>query len=701
MAKEASIIKEDFLLELWVEEIPSGYITHALTCLKKYICDSLDNHKVNYKSAYTYGTPNRLVVYIEKVAVFSEKETKEVYGPSEKMLLDDNKQFTIQAQGFAKKFNIKPEHIKIKDGRGVVSITSGNEKTRTILARVLPELILKIEFPKTMVWEQTQFRFARPIRNIVALLGKDVVHFRVAGVKSSKKTLGLHVYSEKFIIINNPQQYAQKLKDNCVIVDPVKRKEAIIKLAQQSLKNYNANISYDETLIEEICFLVEHPVAIVGSFNKEFLDLPGIVLISCLKDKQKFLTVVDKAGKLLPYFVGFRNGVSEHQDIVREGYEKVVEARLRDVKFFFEKDKQTKLEERVEKLHAVVQNEQLGSLHQKVSRIMVLAGGIAQELKLSQNEQSMLQRAVKLCKTDLITEMVFEYPELQGIIGGIYAGLDGEAPEVAQAISQHYRPLQMGEPLPENIIGKILAIADKIDSLNSSFVLGYIPKGSGDPYGLRRMALGIINIALENNFEISIQSILNKSIELFPEELHEKNMDALANALDFIKQRLSVQFSSLGFSYDTVDAILSSPGWGKSLVNTKVRLQALKEIRSHQNFEPFIILYKRAANILRQASEMKLEFEGDCDPKLFKQKEETDLWERCSNLEKTYFDCLNKREYNKLFFALLEFKDPLNSFFDKVMVMVDAEALKINRLKLIKKFNSYFAPLADFSKIGN
>lgn len=696
---KGTLERDDFLLELWVEEIPAGYIKKAIPQLEALFAKYLREKKISFDSISVFGAPNRLVVCAKGIPALIPKEKNLVFGPPEKMLYDEHGSFTVQAKGFAKKYNTVPDRIKIASGKASLEITTGGEKTRLILAKILPEIIGKIEFPKTMVWEETLFRFARPIRNILALLGQEVVRFRIAGINSSNKTVGLHVYSDKRIPVNNAAGYFQKARLNCIIIDPVEREDIILKLSGQILKKYKAKILGDEGLIEEICFLTENPVAVLGSFKKEFLDIPESVLMSCLKDKQKFIPVVDDKGKLMNLFIGFRNGKSEYQDIVREGYERVLEARLRDMQFFFNKDKKTRLEEKVEGLKGVVQNEQLGSLYRKTERTAKLACIIADKLSFSENEKEMTRRAALLAKADLVSEMVFEYPELQGIMGGIYARIDGEPDAVSDAISEHYLPGQIGDAVPGSRPGCAVALADKFDSLCSSFVLGYTPKGSGDPYGLRRMALGAISIILENGYKIPLRSILQPCIAELPAGLREKNAKTFENTLDFIKQRFFVYLSGRGFDYDLIEAILSSYAWDDNLIDTNTRLDVLREVRADDNFEPFILLYRRAANILKQARQKGIEFKDKFDESRLVENEEKALWLKCSEYEKDYKDFLNKKDYKNLFFKLLDFKAVLNNYFDKVLVMVDDETLKGNRLALLERFNGYFIPLADFSKI--
>jgi glycyl-tRNA synthetase beta chain len=374
-------------------------------------------------------------------------------------------------------------------------------------------------------------------------------------------------------------------------------------------------------------------------------------------------------------------------------------ARLADVRFFFEKDKAVKLKDKAHKLKGIIQNEQLGSVYEKTERLKNLVNIIADRLSFVPAEKEKLLRSAELSKADLVTEMVFEYHELQGKMGGVYARSDGEDTDVANAIYEQYLPNFVNDPLPGTKLGGALAFADKIDSLMSSFVLGYLPKGSGDPYGLRRLALGIIRIMFEIKYEFPLNSIVSTAFTYFSEKLRQKNPEASKNMLEFIRQRLSVYFQTNGFDYDIVDAVLSSKEWSANIVNTGMKIENLREIRQNENFEPFVLLYRRASNILKQAREKNIAFEGKFQDSKLIQAEEKDLENKCEELDKDYKDLLINKKYNDLFYKLLDFKELLGSFFDKVLVMAEEEDLKFNRLALIERFSKYFEPLADFSKI--
>jgi len=688
---------EDFLCEIWVEELPVRYIMPAVRQLEA-LCSRLCGERgIMHEGMTTYATQNRLALVVRGMAAVTRHETRTVVGPPRKALYDSQGQLTAAANGFARKYGIAPEQITCENDRAVVRVTIGGEKTAEVLAAALPGIIGSINFPKSMVWEESRFSFARPIRNLVVLFGARVLPVAVAGVKAANKTRGLAGHANRLITIRTARAYAAVLKNHCVLVDPAERKAVIQKLAQQLLAPLGAALVPGETLVDDVCFMVEHPVAIVGSFNKEFLDLPEVALISCLRDTQKFFPVVDARGTLVPYFLGFRNGISQNQAVVREGYCRVVEARLRDIQFFVRKDRQTTLEHKVPSLRRLTQAEELGSVYEKAQRLVSLSSRIAGLLACPPEEEALIGRAALLAKADLVTEMVFEYPELQGTMGGIYAGMDGEDSRVAAAITEQYLPTRLGGPLPQTRLGAILAVADKIDSLCSSFVLGYVPRGSGDPFGLRRMALGMVNIIFAFRFDLPLAVLIDEAFGRLPESLRQKHTQATEALLAFVRQRLAVYFREKGYAHDLVEAVLSYK-W-LDLLGAQARLDAFGAVRVDERFESFILLFRRADNIIAQARQKGCAFDSAPRPEKFTTPEERRLWEVCSMLDADYVGLVQERAFQQLFFRLVEFQIMLHAFFDTVLVMDPDEQVRTNRLSLINHFLQYFFILADCSKI--
>lgn len=693
---------KNVLLEIGTEEIPSSYIAPAIEQMYKFATDMLTNIGLKFSNINTYSTPRRLILIINDVAEKSEDKTQEFNGPSVKAGKDAQGNWTQAIIGFSTKLDVKPEQLLIKDtdkGQYFCYVKQiKGVKAENILAEILPAIIQKIYFPKTMVWESSCMKFARPIRTIVAMYGDKVIKFSLANgsIKSSNKTIGLHTLTTKPIIIDNVDNYKLTLQNNCVLVDQEERRKRIITSINEVADTISSKAILDDELIDEVNQLVEFPTAVLCKFEEKYLKLPPEVLITCMKKKQKCFAIKDAQGKLTNYFIGIRNGKSENQHIVREGYQKVVVARLSDSEFFYDNDIKKSFEASLERLKGLIFQKEIGTVYEKLSRIKNLANFINKENNLNCDENK-INKVVDLSKTDLVSEMVFEYPELQGIMGRIYSKAAGETNDISQAIEQHYYPLSASGPLPENMLAAVVSLADKLDTLVADFAIGLEPSGSADPYGLRRMSIGIIRMIREFMPNTDVEQMIDTALNNLPTKI--KEMDTFKTAKDrlikFLWNRIENIYENEGFKFDEVKCVIipCQKNGIKNLGDIKIKLEALQNLRKETSFESITTIFKRATNILNQAKKQKLNIAENVNVSLLKEEPEQKLYQHYSAIDKELISMLENKEYSKAISKLNDIKPYLDSFFENVMVMCEDENLKLNRIALISyitgRFNSF------------
>ena len=693
---------KNVLLEIGTEEIPSSYIAPALEQMQKFTNDMLTERMVSFGEIKTFATPRRLILTIADVEEKSKDSIQEFNGPSAKAGKDANGNWTQAILGFSNKHQVKPEQLVIKDTpKGqyyTYSKKIKGEKVTKILAEIFPIIIQKIYFPKTMVWESSCLKFARPIRTLVAMYGDKVIKFSLANgaIKSSNKTIGLHTLTTKPIIIKSADVYKETMQNNCVLIDQAERKERIVSSINEVANTISAKAILDESLVNEVNQLVEYPTAVLCKFNEKYLKLPPEVLITCLKKQQKCFAVKDSTGKLTNYFINVRNGKSDNLDIVRAGYEKVVVARLEDSVFFYDNDIKKPFEQSIERLKGLIFQKEIGTVYEKLTRIKTVANFINEENKLNINKDT-LTRVIDLSKTDLVSEMVFEYPELQGIMGRIYSKVAGESDEISKAIEQHYWPLSASGTLPENVLSVVVSLADKIDTVAADFAIGLEPSGSADPYGLRRMAIGIVRMIRDFLPETDFEKILDMALNSLPEKIKEKETfnTAKQRLVKFFWSRIENIYENEGYKFDEVKAvIIPSQKIGlKVLGDIKKKLDALQNLRKESSFESITTIFKRASNILNQARKQKLNISDIVKPDLLKEEPEQKLYNQYVVIDKQLDELLSKKDYVNAINKLNDIKPYLDNFFEKVMVMCEDENIKINRISLInyitEKFNSF------------
>ncbi len=692
----------DVLLEIGTEELPSSYIAPALEQMQMLTSNILNEKKVEFGEIRTYSTPRRLVLMITSVEDKSKDNVCEFNGPSEKAGKDANGNWTQAILGFSNKHKVKPEQLSVKDtpkGRYYTFTQKiKGEKVTKILAEMFPAIIQKIYFPKTMVWESSCLKFARPIRSIIAMYGDKIIKFSLANglIKAGNKTIGLHTLTTKPILIKSVSAYKQTLQDNCVLIDQQERKERIVSSINEVANTISAKAILDESLVNEVNQLVEYPTAVLCKFNEKYLKLPPEVLITCLKKQQKCFALKDNTGKLTNYFINIRNGKSENLDIVRAGYEKVVVARLEDSIFFYDNDIKKPFEQSIERLKGLIFQKEIGTVYEKLTRIKAVANFINEENKLNINKDT-LTRVIDLSKTDLVSDMVFEYPELQGIMGRIYSKVAGESDEISKAIEQHYWPLSASGTLPENILSVVVSLADKIDTVVADFAIGLEPSGSADPYGLRRMAIGIVRMIREFLPETDFEKILDVALNSLPEKIKEKDTFATAKQrlVKFFWSRIENIYENEGYKFDEVKVvIIPSQKLGlKVLGDIKKKLDALQNLRKESSFESITTIFKRASNILNQAKKQKLNISDVVKTDLLKEEPERNLYNQYVVIDKQLEELLSNKDYANAINKLNDIKPYLDNFFEKVMVMCEDENIKINRISLInyitEKFNSF------------
>lgn len=684
------------LLEIGTEEIPSKFIPQALEKMDELINKLLEENRIDFGKISTMGTPKRLVLIVEDLSVYQRNIVREVLGPALKVAYDESGRPTKAAHGFAKAQGISVDSLTIKateKGEYICAIfEERGVKVEELLPGILTTFISSIPFPKYMRWMDKNFKFARPIRWILALFGNEIVPFEIEGIKSGNITMGHRFMSPGAFQVKENRSYCHLLESNYVILDQEKRKRTIQEQFNNLSTSTGGKILPDDELLTEVVYLVEYPVAVLGSFDKEYLNLPKEVLINAMREHQRYFSVIDKEGNLLPYFVALSNTRAEDMNLIRIGNERVLKARLEDARFYFNEDIKKRLDEYVNDLKGVIYQERLGTVYQKVERISDLSSFLA--LKIDPLVEGIVKRAAYLCKADLVTGMVREFPKLQGVIGKRYALISGEKPEVAETIYEHYLPRFSGDDIPKSREGAILSMADKMDTIAGFFSLGLIPTGSEDPYALRRQAQGIITILLSHGYRLSLNEFISEAIEPFKKLLSEKeiNPHLKEDLLDFFKQRLAYILTSEGHTYDTVDAVLTSSFDIPSDVKAKV--SALTGFRAREEFYPFLTALKRVINILTVEPRVTLKEE------LLREEAEKKLYYIFSKVKAEYEDRIRIQDFSDALKALLSLTEPINNFFDTVLVMEKDEEIRNNRFSLLKGIQELSLQIADFSKLA-
>ncbi len=677
------------LLEIGTEEIPSSYIEPVLKQIENYGLKAFNASGLKHGVLKTYATPRRLVLIVENLAEESDDKTEEILGPSLKAAKDAQGKYTRAAEWFALKNGVIPEKLIVKttekgDYLSFVKKTKG-EKTEKLLAVIFPEMIKNISFPKTMVWEESGFKFARPVRNIVALYGKKIIKFKIANVDSSNWTIGLHTYDNRRIKIDLPEKYLLAMKNKSVIVDQNERREEIKRSIKHVAENIGSVIS-DEELIDKVNYLVEYPSAVLCTFDRVYLDLPQEVLTVCMRKSQKCFAIDDKNGRFSNHFISVKNGISKHQETAKEGYEKVVAARLADAEFFYSNDLKKGLDINVEKLKGIVFHKEIGTVYEKIERVKKIGAFFNEEFDMGINGNA-LERAVMLSKADLASEIVFEYPELQGIMGKIYAFKLGEKADVASSAEQHYWPLVASGKLPSHSMASLLSLADKIDTLVAFFSIGLEPSGSADPYGVKRIGTGFVKVAMNELPKCDLTSVIRRVFEFLPENVknNPKSKDAYERLIKFFWQRIENIFESEGYNSDEVKAVINASRINelKYIGSLRTKLEALRNAGIKGDFSSVTTVFKRINNIISQAKKQNISISGPIDEDLLSEDAEKTLYAAVKKAKAEIENYVSANEYDSVFGKVSEITPTIDSFFEKVMVMAEDEAIKLNRVSLL------------------
>jgi len=685
---------KELLMEIGTEEIPAGFIPQALMDLESLVKKELEVNRISFNRIRTLGTPRRLVLVIDSVAEKQRDEETKKIGPSKQAAFDVKGNPTKAAIGFAKGQSVPVESltlIQTEKGEYVCAVKKEpGRETPEILSSLLPKILLSIPFKKSMKWADVPIRFARPIHWILALFGGEIIPFEVGNIRSGNVTYGHRFMHSGPISVKDFQSYLKKTREASVIIDPVERKKKIEDEMIREGAKVSGKVLKDEDLLDEVNFLVEYPVALCGTFDNKFLSLPREILIHSMKEHQRYFPLVDDHGILLPHFVCISNINPRNREVVVTGNEKVLKARLSDAAFFFEDDLKIPLEKRVEQLKKVVFQAKLGTSYEKVTRFKQLALWITERIDPQLRES--VERASLLCKADLVTGMVGEFPKLQGIIGREYARLSGEKPEVAEAIYEHYLPGFAGDRLPSSPIGDIVSIADKMDTIVGCFGVSLVPTGTADPFGLRRQALGIIRIILEKKYTISLTGLIEESQKQLKEKMERPFDEVKEGVLDFYRVRYQNFLLDKGYPFDVIQAVISTAF--DELVDVQHRIDALRTAREWKDFESIVIGFKRAMNILKGSSSKR-----EISSSLFTESAEKSLYQSFLKVKENINRLFNQKDYEAALLEMTLMKKPIDEFFDGVMVMVEDDAIRNNRLALLDEIGKLFLRIADFSKL--
>ena len=683
-------MSKTLLLEIGTEEVPAHVMPGILSQLKENAAKTFDELRIEYKNIKTLGTPRRSALLVEGLAEQQADLSKENRGPAVNIAFDADGNPTKAAQGFARGQGVKPEELVTKDGYVYAMVHEKGGQTTDLLGETLKGLVDGLNFPNNMHWADLDYKFIRPLRWLVALYGQDVIDFEVANVKSGRTSRGHRFLSEGDFEIANAEDYVEACRKASIIVDQNERCEMIRQQIAEVAAANGGQAEVNEDLLEEVLYLVEYPTALCGKFDEKYLALPAEAVITPMRDHQRYFPVL-KDGQLLPLFITIRNGGKEHLETVQHGNERVLRARLEDAQFFFDEDRKKTLEQHGEKLKTVVFQDGLGTIYDKALRLEVLAGYIADAIGANEQDKKDAVRAAKLAKADLVTGMVTEFTELQGVMGREYALLDGETKAVAQAIDEHYMPRFAGDSQPASVAGRIVSLADKIDTIVGTFSRGLIPTGSQDPFALRRQALGIVNMLKEAQYHISLSQLVAKAMELLKIVDAGQQAKLQNDVADFMKLRLKNVLADAGIRYDVVDAVFVTVD---DIYGVFLRAQAVNEAVK-QDMEKTIQAFVRTGNIARKAEDVQAAVEAD----LLAEQVEKDLCKAyeaaASKVEKE----IAAQDYAGAIATLSQLAAPIDAFFDGVMVMDKDEKIKNNRLGLLKLVDNLVCQVADFSKI--
>jgi len=709
-SKVSSSNAAELLFEIGVEELPYQVIAPAMSALQEAAGRLLEEARLTIESINVYGTPRRLTLVISGLALRQASAKKEVMGPSKAVGFDSQGQPTKAAIGFAAGQGLSVEHLEVRrTAKGDYLFAVKEEvgrPTQDVLLELLPQLMSKLSFPKAMKWNETATRFARPVRWLIAQFNGTLLPIEAAGIRAGDRTYGHRVMGQRTpLVVRNYESYRSGLERAGVLVDPASRRHVIEQQLQQLCSGAAMDLNVDDSLMDQAVFTTEWPCALLGSFKPEYLSLPEEILMTSMKEHQGFFSVRDKTtGKLAPHFIAVANNQPKDMSLIRAGNERVLAARLADAKFFFDEDRRTRLEDRVKKLSGVTFHQKLGTMGQKAERLVQLVSLIASGVDRgseSQNFVNACRRAAHLSKADLLTGIVGEFPELQGIMGGEYAKHDGEPEAVNQAIREQYLPKALEGQLPQSLPGLVLSLADRLDTISAFFHVGMIPTGSEDPFALRRHATAIVRIVLEKELRLDLGKYIDHARTLLVDSgikgAPDSELHGRRRVTDFLFERVRHYGRTVhAFRDDVMDAVLRQASAGPiDLVDLLLRLRAVQGVTAKADFDPLIVGFKRASRIIEKEQWDR----KPVDPKLFQEAAEHELHRQIHACQQDFQQQMAEGCYDRALDALVRLKPAIDAFFDGVMVNVEDAALRSNRLSLLKDVSDCFTSFADFSRI--
>lgn len=684
----------DLLLEIGLEEVPAKFMPPALAELKQLAFEKLQEARIGFEEVQTYGTPRRIALLVKNIAEKQQDLQEEVKGPSVKAAYDQDGNPTKAAQGFARGQNVDVNSLYQVDTGSGVYVFATKKAAGMPVADVLPQLLLGLitglHFPKPMRWGDTELRYARPIRWLVALYGQTVVPFTLEHIIAGNVSRGHRFLGSEQLVIPAAEAYQQAMEADFVIVDQERRRKMIVEQITALGEQAGGIVSIDEDLLEEVVYLVEYPTALMGDFAPSYLQMPEQLVITPMKEHQRYFPVM-KGHHLLPKFITVRNGNSEHLKTVQAGNEKVLEARLADAKFFYDEDLKIKLEDNVEKLKTIVFQEKLGTIYEKMQRMQKGAAAIAELFCVGADVKERAMRAAYLAKADLVSNVVYEFPELQGIMGEKYAFAQGEHPLTTKAISEHYMPKNADDEIPVTFEGLICSLADKLDTIVGCFAVGIEPTGSQDPYALRRQAAGICSMILERGFLVNLKALIAQAIDHYPAEITGDAAVLMENVYQFFEQRIRNVLNEQGYRYDVIEAVVAC-GYD-NLTETLLRAKAMDQLRTTDTFAKVLTAFTRANNLSKHAVNDQIEAQyliEACEKR---------LWSDVQFAEQAVHDLATQRKYAEALTVVSTLEEAISAFFDGVMVMDENEQIKNNRLALLVRVGRLSQNIADLTKI--
>ena len=683
------------LIEIGTEEMPARFVAGVANQLKDKLIGWLDFERISYGDIEVFETPRRFAVKLLEVAEQQKDIDEELRGPGKKIAIDAQGQWTKAALGFARGKGIASEELYLKEVNGVEYVFGRKHESGRPTVELLPQLsetIQGMSFPKNMRWGSNELKFVRPIRWMIALFGEEIIPLDITGVAASNKTRG-HRFLGQEVEVQRPEEYQGKLAEQYVIVDPEERKRMILEQIHNLEKAKNWVVPIDEGLLDEVVHLVEYPTVLFGNFEEAYLEIPRQVLITSMREHQRYFPVVDQDGTLLNHFVTVRNGDDKGLDVVAKGNEKVLRARLSDARFFYEEDQKMKIEDALQRLETVVFHEELGTIGDKIRRFEKIAAQLAQAIGLDDKGKSQLSRAAAICKFDLVSHMVYEFPELQGIMGERYAILAGEEEGVSKGVFEHYLPRFAGDQLPATLVGALLSISDKLDTITGCIAIGIIPTGSQDPYALRRQATGIVQILLDQQIDLPLAQLFDLSLAILEEKglLKREKEDIKKDLQDFFTLRLKNILQENQVRYDVIDAVLSTDS--SRVLDVLKRGETLMQWVERDSFKGVVESFNRVNNLAQKATST------DVNEKHFETEAEKTLWNAYQLASQEAKGFLEGNEYMEAVEVMATLQPAIDDFFEEVMVMVEEESIRTNRLALLATLARGIFSFADYSKI--